>query len=135
MISFSIVCLARHACGQLAERTVDSQFLRDAQHQCYVHGPQLGRGRDVALVIAVGHATGATRRAHPAALAAGGDQQVLTAGVAVLAGGGAGLDRALEVGAQLALDVGRDRTPVRIAFALDGEPGREAVGSTDASGR
>jgi hypothetical protein len=73
----------------------------------------------------LGHAPGGAGRAQAAALAGVGDQEVVAASVAVCSREAAGQDPALEVAAQLALDVTRGRRAVGIALAPACQPGLE----------
>jgi len=75
----------------------------------------------------LGHAAGATRRPQAAALAGERDQDIVTAGVAVRAGEPSGQDPALEIGAQLALDVAGERRSVGVVLAPVCQPGLEVL--------
>ena len=92
----------------------------------------------------LGHVPRDAGRAHPAALAGVRDQEVVAAVATAGAGETAGQDPALEISAQLALDVARNRGSVGIAFAPACQPGlgvlryepveRRVFGTTSAMG-
>ena len=73
------------------------------------------------------HAPGIARRAHATSLAGERDQEVVAAVAAPRTREAVGEDAALQVAAELTLDISRNRTVVGVAVAALGEPGLEAL--------